>query len=121
MSHVWDAYLTEQDRTHVAALDRDRLIGFGQRPALLLIDLYRWVYGDEPEPLLESVKKWPGSCGMPAWDAIPPTQRLLAAARAAGIPVIYSTGLPTPGLAPWAKGSRSQESFRQDDPAMADR
>ena len=40
-----------------------RRIGFGKRPALLLIDLYRWVFGDRPGPLLEAIKTWPGSRG----------------------------------------------------------
>jgi maleamate amidohydrolase len=30
-------------------------------PALLLIDLYRAVFGDRPQPLLEAIKEWPGS------------------------------------------------------------
>src|SRR5690242_12066636 len=106
MSHVWDAFLTEQDRAAVAYKPSKRM-GFGQRPALLLIDLYRWVYGDEPEPLLEAIKRWPGSCGLAAWEAIPHIQKLLDGARAAGIPVLYSTGINDPSLIAWSKGSRS--------------
>ena len=34
------------------------------------------------------------SCGEEAWDAIPHIQRLLQAARTAGVPVIHITGLP---------------------------
>ena len=36
--------------------------------------------------------KFPGSCGDNAWNAIPATERLFAAARKAKIPVIYTTG-----------------------------
>jgi nicotinamidase-related amidase len=61
-----------------------------------LIDLYRWVFGDEPEPLLESITKWPGSCGLEGWKAIPDIQKLLSAARSAGIPVIHTTGAELP-------------------------
>src|SRR5581483_4946711 len=64
---VWDRFLTEQDKAHLAALSRDRRVGFGTRPALLFIDLYRWVFGDEPQELLEGVKQWPGHCGVPGW------------------------------------------------------
>ena len=63
-------------------------MGFGEKPALLLIDLYRGVFGDEPKPLLEAIKEWPGSCGMTAWDSVPHIQTLLQAARDAAIPVI---------------------------------
>jgi nicotinamidase-related amidase len=89
---VWDGFLTEQDQAHLAMVEHRR-IGFGERPALLLIDLYRWVFGDEPEPLLEAVTTWPGSCGLAAWDAIPHLQTLLKAARDAGIPIVHTTGL----------------------------
>src|SRR6266540_1481578 len=113
-ARVWDSFLTEQDRAHLA-LSRHRDIGFGQRPALLLIDLYRWVFGDQPEPLLESVKKWPGSCGMTGWEAIPHIQKILSAARSAGIPVIHTTGAENEVVA-WANGRP-----RDEDPEMAER
>ena len=45
---VWDRFLTEQDKATLVG-KADRRIGFGDRPALLLIDLYRWVFGDKPE------------------------------------------------------------------------
>ena len=59
-------------------------MGFGQKPALLLIDLYRWVFGDQPQPLVEQIREWPGSCGLAGWNAIPHIQRLLSASRKAG-------------------------------------
>jgi nicotinamidase-related amidase len=58
-----------------------------------MIDLYRGVFGDRREPLLEAITRWPGSCGPVAWDALPYIQRLLATARESRIPVIHSTGL----------------------------
>src|SRR6266516_5454006 len=115
-ARVWDSFLTEQDRAHLA-MSKHRDIGFGERPALLLIDLYRWVYGDEPQPLLEAVKTWPGSCGLPAWEAIPHLQKLLAASRAAGIPVIHTTGVTDDVMRPWAKGSRSTRNQVVDEAA----
>ena len=39
----------------------------------------------------ELVKQYPSTCGEYAWAAIEPTRRLFAAARAAGLPVFYST------------------------------
>ena len=104
---VWKRFLSAQDQAHVraGAIGRPRKVkGFGQRPALLLIDLYRSVFGDQPEPLLESIKTWPGSCGLAGWEALPHIQRLLAAARAAGIPVIHTRGSGDPNL-----GGRSRK------------
>jgi nicotinamidase-related amidase len=97
---VWDRFLTEQDRSHLA-MRAHRRIGFGRRPALLLIDLYRWVFGDKPESLLQAVKTWPGSCGLAAWQAIPPLQTLLQAARETNIPIVHMTGLDHSGIAGW--------------------
>jgi nicotinamidase-related amidase len=97
---AWDRFLTEQDRSHLG-MSTHRRIGFGSKPALLLIDLYRWVFGDRPEPLLEAIKTWPGSCGLAAWQAIPPIQTLLQAAREASIPIVHMTGLDHSGIEGW--------------------
>jgi maleamate amidohydrolase len=98
---VWDSYLSEQDKAHVA-LKSHRAIGFGKKPALLLIDLYRWVFGDKPQPLLETVDEWPGSCGMAGWNALPHIQTLLRTAREVRIPIIHISGLPGAGVDEWS-------------------
>ncbi len=100
---VWDRYLTEQDKQHLAASGHAPK-GFGQRPALLMIDLYRWVFGDKPLPLLEAIKEWPGSCGLAAWESLPHIQSLLGTARAVGMPVVHVTGLADSesGILGWA-------------------
>jgi len=90
---VWDRFLTEADRAHVEESGHTEK-GFGNRPAILLIDLYRWVFGDKREPLMDAIKRWPGSCGPTAWDSIPHIQSLLESARETGIPVVHVTGLP---------------------------
>lgn len=99
---VWDRFLTERDRAHLAG-SRHKPVGFGQRPALLLIDLYRWVFGDAPQPLVEAIKTWPGSCGPDAWSAIPHIQALLAGAREAGMPIVHVTGLDGCGVPGWSE------------------
>jgi maleamate amidohydrolase len=104
MARVWDRFLTPRDRAHLA-LAGDRRIGFGARPALLLIDLYVKVFGDRPAPLLEAVREWPNSCGLEAWAAIPHLQRLLAVAREVGLPVIHVTGLEDAGMAGWGEAA----------------
>jgi nicotinamidase-related amidase len=106
-NRVWDSYLTEQDQAHLA-MSQHGQVGFGDRPALLLIDLYRWVFGDEPEPLLEGIKTWPGYCGPAGWDAIPHIQTLLKAARDARVPVVHMTGLDHSGVDGWSSQRDSQ-------------
>ena len=102
---IWDRYLTEHDQAYLERIER-RPVGFGERSTLLLIDLYRKVFGDKPEPLLESIKTWPKSKGMAGWLALPHIQTLLSAARKAGIPIIHSTGLDLPEANQW-RGGRS--------------
>ena len=102
---VWERFLTEQDKATLVG-KADRRVGFGERPALLLIDLYRWVFGDKPEPVTEAIKTWPGSCGLAGWNALPYIQKLIAKAREVGIPVIHVTGLDGVAVEPW--------SFRRD-------
>ena len=108
-ARVWEPFLTEQDKAHVAASGH-RTKGFGTRPALLMIDLYRWVFGDRPLPLMEAIKEWPASCGLAAWEALPHIQSLLATAREVGMPVVHVTGLPQDqsGIAGWANSGRSE-------------
>ena len=98
---VWERFLTEQDKATLVG-KAERKIGFGDRPALLLIDLYRWVFGDKPEPVVEAIKTWPGSCGLAGWDALPHIQKLLAKAREVGIPIIHVTGMDGVAVEPWA-------------------
>jgi maleamate amidohydrolase len=87
--HAWEDVIDDEIRQLAANYAARQ--GLGRRPALLVIDNYNAVFGDRREPLLEAMKRFPSSCGPSAWDAIEPTQRLLAAARAAELPVIYTT------------------------------
>jgi nicotinamidase-related amidase len=90
---IWDTYLAREDKESLGPRP-DVVWGFGERPALVLVDLYRWVFGDRrPASLREALPEWPGSCGPRAWDAIPHLQRLLREARAARIPIVHLTGL----------------------------
>lgn len=88
-SHVWEDIIDDEIR-QINKNYTERQ-GLRQRPALLCIDNYNAVFGDQAEPVLEAMKRFPSSCGLAAWNAIPPTQKLMAVARSAGIPVIHST------------------------------
>jgi nicotinamidase-related amidase len=70
----------------------ERKIFVGPRPALLAIDLYEVVYRGGPQPPHKLAKTHPNSCGEYAYAAIEPTKRLFDAARAADLPIFYSTG-----------------------------
>jgi maleamate amidohydrolase len=120
---VWDRFLTEQDKLHLAASgDRHRRVGFGKKAALVIVDMYRAVFGDKPEPLLESIKNWPSSCGMAGWNALPHFQTLLAEARTAGIPVVHITMLDqADGVEGWSVKRGMPKSRLSSDPLERDR
>jgi maleamate amidohydrolase len=63
----------------------DGHLPFGQRPALLIVD-FVMAYLDKDSPLYAGVE-----------DALASNERLLAAARAAGIPVLFTNVVYTPG------------------------
>ncbi len=87
--HCWKDIVDEECLEIYKAYERPVFVG--KRPALLLIDLYNNAFEGGPGPVLEANRRHPGAMGDAAWNAIAPTQALLAAARAAGLPVIYTT------------------------------
>jgi maleamate amidohydrolase len=123
MARIWDKYLSDADKEHLVTAKRSP-VGFGKKPALLLIDLYRAVFGDHPEPLMQAIKTWPSSCGMAGWNALPRIQTLLAAARAAKIPVVHITMLGDSGMLSWSDAAH-RDRLKSDssplDPAALDR
>ena len=101
----WEPYLSERDRAHDAQWGKKELFGFGEKPALLLIDIYYSVLGFERQEIFESMKTWPGSTGLEGWAAVDKTAELLAVARESGIPVVHIKGLHS-GIKPWVHRRR---------------
>ena len=92
----------------------------GPSPALLAIDLYEQVYKGGNKPIAEAVKEERLSCGEYAYAAIPPTQRLFAAARGAGIPTFYSTMETRTEARPQVVWATSNAPPRKIDPTDYD-
>ena len=88
--HCWQDIVDDEILEIYESYQRE--IYVGKNPALLAIDLYNRCYAGGPGPVREINAKFPGACGDNAWNAIPATERLFAAARKAKIPVIYTTG-----------------------------
>lgn len=102
-SRVWDQFLTDRDRAHLAVSPPKKTYGFGARAAVISVDNYRKALGDKREDILESVKRWPSSTGADGWDAAERIAVLFSGARAANIPIIHVTGLSQAesGVPPW--------------------
>jgi nicotinamidase-related amidase len=89
-NHCWKDVISSEVIEIYSAFRRKTLVG--PAPALLAIDLYEAVYRGGAQAPHQLVKTYPVSCGHYAYEAIEPTQRLFAAARAANLPIFYSTG-----------------------------
>ncbi len=95
---VWDEYLTEDDRKSFGSRRFRQPRGPGKKNALLLIDMQNTAMGHN-RPIWEQLDEFPSSCGPHAWKSIPVHQKLVAAARATGMPVIYTKHIFKPHMA----------------------
>jgi nicotinamidase-related amidase len=87
---VWEDLITDQDKSVYEFLGLGtKRVGFGTRPALVIIDVQYRTVGDEPAPIMESVKHYRTSCGQAGWDAMDKIAELLEVARAKGVPIVY--------------------------------
>lgn len=93
VARIWDEFLTERDKAHLAAAEPRKPVGFGSRPAILMIDNYAGVFSEPGIPFLEAVKQNRSAMGDDANIAAAHIARLLQHSRAAGIPVIHITGM----------------------------
>jgi maleamate amidohydrolase len=90
--HCWQDVIPADELEIYRTFFGREVSGLGPKPALIAIDLYKKVYRGGPGPVVEINKSHRGACGDNAWNAIEPTVKLFSAARAAGLPVIYTTG-----------------------------
>lgn len=90
---IWDDVVTERDKQIYALGGFGKKGGLGDSPAIVVIDVMYHSVGDKPEPIVESVKKYPASCGEEGWQAVFQIRRLIAHARTRGVPIIYVTGI----------------------------
>jgi maleamate amidohydrolase len=110
---IWDKFLTERDKAVFAAGGFGATSDRGKRPALLVIDV-SWAFcSEQPEPILDSIKKWRSSCGEDAWVAIDYIKSLLDSAHGKGIPVLYTTGAYRDDN--WDAGSWRWKNRRRDE------
>jgi len=110
---VWNRFLTARDKEVIAASGFEARAGFGQRPALLVVDVNYAFCGDRREPVLESIKRWRQSGGEAAWDALPIIRTLIDTAHERELPVIYTTSIRRADN--WDAGSWSWKNVRSGE------
>lgn len=81
----WDTYLSAADRETLRRGSWSGRLGFGERPALLLIDVQKYMVGERGKPDGD----YPFSCGEVGWKAVDQAARILAAMRAGGHTVVH--------------------------------
>lgn len=85
MSEPWDRYLGPEDIAVLARGRFGRRMGFGTRPAVLVIDAQRYMVGAEGED-----SAWPSSCGAAGRQAVRAIADVVRAAQAAQVPCFFS-------------------------------
>ena len=82
----WEKYLGEQDK---AVLEKGRFarrMGYGSRPAIVVIDAQRYMVGEEGND-----ENWPSSCGAVGRAAVAHIQSIVTQAQKVGIPCFFTT------------------------------
>ena len=82
----WERYLTAEDRAVLEKGRWGRRGGFGVAPAVLAIDCQYYMTGIRDG----EQESYPYSCGPLGWAAVDRMAEILAAARRAGAPVVYT-------------------------------
>jgi maleamate amidohydrolase len=93
MPRVWDDLLSEQDRAVYQDSGHGVRGGGGRRPALLVIDVTYEFVGDRPEPILESIKRFPNSCGEIGWRGMEYIGELQNLCRELQVPIFFTKGM----------------------------
>ena len=82
----WQRFLSADDRETIERGRWAKRVGFGARPAVILIDVQNYMVGEEGN---HDLSAYPYSCAA-GWAAVWQTKRIVAAARAVAAPVIYT-------------------------------
>ena len=87
---AWQDVLDKEELQVYASAGYGKSERPGKKPALLIIDVTTAFIGDKPEPITQSIKRFPSSCGERGWKAMLKIKELLEVARNKEVPVIYS-------------------------------
>lgn len=81
----WEQYLGEQDRKVLEKGKFARRMGFGQRPAIIVVDVQKFMVGVKGQE-----DQWPSSGGQPAHDAVAEIVALVADGQNHDVPVFFT-------------------------------
>lgn len=90
---TWREALTPDELTLFRLAGYGQRVGFGDRPAALVIDVEYSFTGEAPEPILQAIRKSRYSCGERAWQCLPSIRHFLDVVRQGRVPVFYTHGM----------------------------
>ena len=92
MTREWEALVPEDLRElyRKAGFGLGRRRGFGERPAVIAVDLQYAQVGDKPEPVFDSIVKYPMSAGAEGWAALARVKELIDITRQCKAPLIFT-------------------------------
>jgi maleamate amidohydrolase len=122
VTESWKSVVPERDRLILERADFGGRQAWGRRPALLIVDVVRSFTGSKPQDVLEAITEYSTSCGNSAWETLPRMRTLLDAARAAGLPVVFTKGDPDykASCGGSVKGEDSERARRLHSTPIAD-
>lgn len=85
MTALWDSYLSERDLAVVRRGGFGRRMGFGRRPALVVIDAQKYMVGRAGGDA-----DWPSSCGEPGRLSVAAIAGVVQAAQRVGVPSFFT-------------------------------
>jgi maleamate amidohydrolase len=107
----WSRSVDSADESLLAAAGFGATAGFGESPALLVIDVQYRTVGHRRVPIRSAMTEYPTACGDRGWRAVDEIAGLLTTARDAGVPVLF------PHVAP--KIHSTPGGFRGKSPTLA--
>lgn len=116
MPRVWDKFMSERDKQWLERYPRRKRMGFGDRPALMIVDDINKTIGRRGDDILDTMTYEVHSMGSEAWAAIDTTADLLSVARQAGIPIVHVSTISGTN-SPWdflTYQRRTDVSFARD-------
>lgn len=87
----WEAFIPEEERRIFEKAGFHHRQPFGERPALIVVDVLLSFTGSESRPVMSAIDEFSTSCGASAWETLPRIRKLLDACREAQIPIVFST------------------------------
>ena len=85
-----DPFISDLDRKIIEITGYGKRRGFGQKPALMVVDAQKKFVGID-SPILESIKVYPLGIGEKAWKAVRKIRVLLERGRSKKLPIFFST------------------------------